>query len=158
MSWEVGPGVEAENALVLTPDGALEQLPTTRRIVAGAPTIPGWEFHSARPPKAWTCEFSIESERGRTIHIDARRWRYVLFRFPDRTFDIVLEQSNLANVSADERYTAAVVLLDGILGEVERLEWIRGIDPVETLSEEHANKTNPIDVLREHLASLVANP
>lgn len=156
VSWEVGPGQEEENALVITPDGARQQLPTTRRIVARAPRIPGWEFHWARPPRTWTLEFSIDSEQAGRIQVDARSWRYVLLRFPDHTFDVVLEQGNLKDVSERDRYTAAVVLLDGILGELKRLELIGGIEPVAVLPEEQTSKANPIEVLSKHLESLVA--
>lgn len=99
-------------------------------------------------------EFLIQSDGGDEIAIDARTWRYVLFRFPDKTFDIVIEQENLANVSDDDRYTAAVVLLDALLGEGKRLLWIRNVEPVEALSPEQGKKASRIVVLSEHLDSL----
>jgi hypothetical protein len=154
VSWEVGPGLNEENALVITPDGVRERLRMTQHIVSLAPAIPGWEFHAARPPRRWELQFSIDSAGGGVIQIDARDWRYVLYEFPDHTFDIVLEQSNLQRSTESNRYTAAVVLLDGILGELKRLKLIGRIDTVLVLSEEKVAKANPIDVLGKHLDSL----
>jgi len=158
VSWEVGPGRKEENALVITPDGSKEQLATTQRIVARAPMIPCWEFHWARPARTWSLQFSIDSDQGGRTQVDARSWRYVLFRFPDQTFDVVLEQSNLKEASESDRYTAAVVLLDGILGELKRLELIGGIEAVAALPEDQATKASPIESLSMHLESLVAKP
>lgn len=156
VSWEVGPGRLEENALVITPDGSKEWLGLTQHFVALAPRIPGWEFHWARPPREWDLRFSVERDTGGILDIDAREWKYVLFRFADHSFDIVVEQSNHRDVSASDRYTAAVVLLDGILGEAKRLELIGGIEPVVTLSKEHAAKASPVVVLAKHLDSLLA--
>lgn len=99
-------------------------------------------------------QFSIEGADGTHLDIDARPWRYVLFKYPDNTFDIVLEQNNLHSVSDDDRYAAAVVLLDGAVGERRRLALLGGIEAVETLSSEHAPKANPMHYLAQHLDSL----
>lgn len=154
IAWELGPGSTAENALAVSPDGDPDLLPLTQRIVAMAPTLPGWEFHPARPARAESLEFSIGTSSGDEIAVDAQSWRYVLFKFPDKTFDIVLEQQNLTDVSDDDRYTAAVVLLDALLGEGKRLLRIREVEPVAALNPEQGKKANPITVLPEHLDSL----
>jgi len=97
--------------------------------------------------------------KARTASItDDLPWRYVLLRFPDQTFDVVLDQSNLKEASESDRYTAAVVLLDGILGELKRLELIGGIEAVDALPENQATKTSPIEFLSKHIESLVAKP
>lgn len=154
VAWEVGPGKIEPSALVITPDGAVGEIEKCRRIVALAPTIEGWEFHSARPPRQWDLRFMIERDAGGFMNIDARGWRYVLFRFPDHTFDIVLEAHNLDKATSQERYRAAVVLLDGILGEIRRLKRIKGIDIVISLTQEQETSASAIEVLGEHLESL----
>lgn len=155
--WEIGPGKAEENALIITPDGSRDWVPVTQHIVALAPRVAGWEFHSARPPRDWDMQFSIEGADGTHLDIDARPWRYVLFKYPDNTFDIVIEERNLHSVSDDDRYAAAVVVLDGALGEKRRLALLGGIEAVETLSVECAHKANPIHHLAQHLNSLEAN-
>ena len=154
IAWELGPGSREENALAISPDGAAEWLPVTQRIVATAPPIPGWEFHPARPVKEWNLQFAISAAAGGELEIDARPWRYVLFRFPDGTFDVVLEQNNLFDASEEDRFAASVVLLDGLLGEAKRLLRMRDIESVVTLPQDQASKANPVTVLLEHLDSL----
>lgn len=157
VSWELGPGKAEENALAITPDGSKEWLPVTQHIIELAPRISGWEFQSARPQRDWDMQFSIEGAGGTPLRIDARQWRYVLFKYPDNTFDIVLEQNNLHSISDDDRYAAAIVLLDGTVGERRRLALLGGIEAVETLSAEHARKANPMHHLAQHLDSLEVN-
>lgn len=153
--WEIGPGKTQENALVITPDGSKDWLPVTQHIVEQAPRISGWEFESARPPRDWDMQFSMEGADGTHLDIDARPWRYVLFKYPDNTFDIVLEQNNLRSLSHDDRYAAAVVLLDGILGERRRMALLVEIEAVETFSAQHSGKANSMCHFAEHLDSLV---
>jgi hypothetical protein len=153
--WEIGPGKAQENALVITPDGSKEWLPVTQHIVEQAPRISGWEFESARPPRDCDIQFSMEGADGAHLDIDARPWRYVLFKYPDNTFDIVLEQNNLHSLSDDDRYAAAVVLLDGIVGERRRLALLVGIEAVEIFSAEHSREASSMCHFAEHLDSLV---
>ena len=54
------------------------------------------------------------------LEVNANSWRYVLLAFPDGVFDLVLERANMLGVGEDDRYAAAVVLLDGLLGEATR--------------------------------------
>jgi hypothetical protein len=154
VSWELGPGTDAENALAISPDGDPDLLPLTQRIVSMAPTLFRWEFLSARPARAVALAFSIATSGGRDISIDAQPWRYVLFRFPNETFDLVLEQNNLVAAADDDRYTAAVVLLDGLLGEATRLLRIHDIEPVVALRSDLEPKATNISMLPAHLRSL----
>ena len=155
VTWEIGPGSNGSNALVISPDGKKELLETTRRIVDLAPEIPGWELHSSRPRRDWDLRFSIEGSSGETIAVDAREWYYVLYKFADGTFDIVVEQSNLDAVDEDERYRAATVLLDGQIGEARRIELIGGIEAVAALNDSDREKASPVKTLADHLNSLV---
>lgn len=154
IAWELGPGSTAENALAISPDGNPALLRLTQRIVAMAPTLPRWEFHSSRPARAESLEFSISTTAGDEIAIDARSWKYVLYRLPNKTFDIVVEQPNLDGATDDDRYTAAIVLLDGLLGEGKRLLRIGDIEPVVALKADEAKKSNIITMLSEQLDSL----
>ncbi len=153
--WEVGPGKNAENALVVSPDGSRDLLQVTERIVRLAPAIDGWEFLSARPPRDGILEFSVKSEAGEWMDVDARDWRYVLYRFPDGMFDIIVEENNLVDVSEGARYSAAVIALDGILGERQRLGLFHTIDGVEKLTSDVAGAASRISLLREHVGKSV---
>jgi hypothetical protein len=151
ITWELGPGSKTENMLAISPDGRPELLPLTKHIVSMAPDLPQWEFFPARPAKSASLEFAIIGSSGKEIDIDARPWRYVLFRFPDQTFDLVLEQNNLTKATDDDRYTAAVILLDGLLGEAVRLLRVRDVEPVFSLAFDQEPKASPISALAMHL-------
>ncbi len=121
LGWELGPGQQLSYSLTLTPDGSAELLPLTEAIVAAAAPIPDFELHSARPAKRWDLRFSITGPRGEEVPVDARAWRYVLYRFQDGLFDILIEEPNMGHAEEDMRVSAAIVVVDGLLGERERL-------------------------------------
>ena len=153
VAWEVGPGEGDLLSLVISPDGVRDRLPATRHIIAHAPAIPGWELHPARPPKTWDLRFAIEHADGAVAHFDARPWRYALHRFPDWSFDLVVEQPY---VPADEvSELAAAIVVDGVLGEAARLELIADIEPVHALPPALVKKATPIVHLGDHIRSLV---
>jgi len=142
LHWEFGPGRTEEHAFVISPDGDKRWLATTRYIVERAPVLAGWQFHPAKPPKQWDLKVSIEG-----IAYDANPWRYVLYAFPDDTYDIVVEQNNVA----DLRPLAANIVVDGLLGEDVRLEIIGDIDVVDALDDQEGIS---IEHLAAHVRSL----
>lgn len=156
ITWELGPGLRQECALTLTPDGDPQLLPLAERIIEAAPELSRWEFHPARQKKKWDLRFSVTSSEGAEIPVDARSWRYVLLGFPDSTYDLILEQPNLRESSEEDRYTAAVIVVDGVLGEKDRLEYIGEISPTTSLTPEHAQSSTNIAQLADHLASLIS--
>jgi hypothetical protein len=141
--------------LTLSPDGDAELLELTKEIVQSAPQIADWEFHWARQPRPGQFEFSIGSVDGSSVEIDARPWRYVLYRFPDGVFDIVLEENNLRSLGDDERYAAAVVFLDSVIGEATRIARINEVEPVVKLTKEQASKANSVKVLASQFESFI---
>ncbi|PRQ10121.1 hypothetical protein [Enhygromyxa salina] len=155
MTWELGPGHAAQNALTLTPDGDPDLLRATKHIVALAPSIPNWEFHPAKPPKEWALTFSLETEGETVVDVDANRWRYVLLRFPDSTFDILLRQDGTELHDDDDRYVAAIIVLDGLLGEEARMSLVGSIELVDAFSAEELARVTPISELPHHLMSLL---
>jgi hypothetical protein len=150
--WEIGPGRMADNCLAISPDGDVEKLESTRRIVAHAPHVPNWEFLAARPSRTEAISFVISTDAGDELQVDAHDWSYVLYRTPRPQFDISIEQANLANASADERYVAAVVVLDALLGEERRLTRIADVVPVVEQGEDERAKATSIVHLSAHLA------
>ncbi len=157
VSWEVGPGHHAANALTITPDGDPSWLDVTLRIVALAPQLEGWEFYPARRAKEWSLVFAMEGSEGSELEVDANPWRYVLHRYADRSFDIVVEQNDMVGGDDDDRYSAAVIVLDGLLGEAERLRTIGGIECVSKLAPPEAEKASAMTSLRRHLESLTGS-
>jgi hypothetical protein len=46
VAWELGPGVRAANAFVISPDGDPDAIPLAAKVIAAAPAMRGWEFHA----------------------------------------------------------------------------------------------------------------
>jgi hypothetical protein len=132
-SWEVGPGKEEENALVISPSGDYEQLRATRAIVAEAPSIPGWQFYPAKPSKEWNYTFELHDAES-SYEIDARQWRYILFAYPDGTYDIDVVAPNLENVPEDRRQEALEIAVQGAIGEELRIGFVGEIRHVASFS------------------------
>ena len=50
--WEVGPGIQKENLLIISVSGRKELLDRARRLLNNAPTLYDWEFDILKKPKA----------------------------------------------------------------------------------------------------------
>lgn len=148
-AWELGPGLKEKNALVISPAGDRRRLTQTRNIIAQAPTIAGWEFHPAKPPKQWGLVFEMEAVDGATIQIDARDWRYVLLRHADGGFEVLVEAPNLADLSDEDRISAAEIVLDGVLGEQRRLEMPAEVGVIDKFDGETEHAAKPIKMIAD---------
>lgn len=154
MAWELGPGIKEENMLVLSPDGDVSRLHETRALIGRAPSLPGWEFHPARPARPSPLKFSIDTDSSRKLEVDAERWSYVLLRFKDGSTEVIVEQPESAEWSEDDRWAAAIVALDGLLGEERRLAGIDTLDIVPEMPDEYKTKRKPLACLSGQLSSL----
>lgn len=155
LSWEIGPGTEQENFLVISPSGDKQLLEFTKRIVKFAPRIQGWEFWPAKPPKKnWSGQLELETETGDFVRVEAASWEYILFRYKDGTFDILIKQSGLPAVAEDYALIAAEIALDGYLGESIRLEAIKGIEVVAEFDQATTGKASRLPVLPDHLKTI----
>lgn len=150
-SWEIGPGTGADNQLVISSGGDLDLLPITKKIVSYAKSIAGWEFYYAKPPKEWDLIFDFEKDNGDVINIDASNWQYVLLRYEDGGFEIIIQADDLDGLSEVDELIASEILLDGILGEEIRMLHISNIEVVKNFDSEHVNKSNDIKHLNSHL-------
>ena len=155
--WELGPGTEKRFSFVISPNGNADVLKETKEIINHAPLLSEWEFHAATPPKSWNEPvFKIRGSKGE-YKIDASKWEYVLFQFPDNTFDIILRAPQIIKLNEKEKYTAAHILLQGILGEEVFIVHIVDIEIVSDFDEEYKNNSTQIIQLKEHIRSLVRN-
>src|ERR1700743_1410523 len=90
-SWEVGPGKIKEYALVISPGGDLKLLKKSKRIVGEAKGCDAWEFYYAKQPKKWKLVFDFETRDHVVIEIDGSQWEYVLLRYEDGMFEIIIK-------------------------------------------------------------------
>lgn len=155
--WELGPGTIAENMLVISPAGRIELLSQTEAIISKAPKLDGWEFYPAKPSKKWALVFDLYDESGGSTRIDASSWEYILLKYDDGFFEIIIKASDIEKLDVAERQSAAEILLDGVLGEKTRILTISKIDVVSFFEEKYGNKGSSIKYLAEHIGKLVAN-
>jgi hypothetical protein len=149
LAWEIGPGSHAAWQLVISPnlDPALRR--TACKVVSLAPEVADWEFSPMRRPKEWNFEFTLQLERGGSIHVDASRWRFVLLRHADGSYEILLQGSSLPPMTDRERWHAATVVLESILGEQKLMEFDGEYELVDRLDGDFARRARPIrDLLR----------
>lgn len=92
-------------------------LEKAKKIISHTRSYNHWEFYYAKQPKQWELKFSFIGIDGREIFIDASTWEYVLLKYPDRMFDIIIEAPDIESLSDDDKIIAAEILLDGILGK-----------------------------------------
>jgi hypothetical protein len=155
LSWEVGPGSSEPWQLVISPNLNRDLRQKAQEIVSLAPVLEGWEFHSARRPKDWDYKFMMERSNGReSIELDASNWGFVLLEYPDGAREVVLQGTNLPTLDDDERWQAAAVTLEGILGEEVILERIDEFQLVDRLEPRFAAQQRPIQRLREAVVGI----
>lgn len=150
LSWEVGPGSCEPWQLVISPNLDRDLRPRTQEIISHAPVIQGWEFHSARRPKDWDYKLLMERSDGREpVQLDASHWGFVLLRYPDGAQEVLLQGENLSSLDEDERWHAAAITLESILGEEALLDKISQFELVDQLEPRFQEKRKPIQSLRE---------
>jgi hypothetical protein len=153
-NWEVGPGKVNPNALVISPNGDFELLNQTKKIIANAKECIGWEYYYANPIKEWNLVFDFKLNSGVQIIVDASNWKYILLGYDDGMFSIIIEAPNLSAFIKRDRHTAAEIVLDGVLGEEERMNTICDIEVVEKLDKGYDGRTSDIKNISKHLNSM----
>lgn len=150
LSWEIGPGSSEPLQLVISPNLDLNLLQKARKIISSAPVLNGWEFYSTRRPKDWDYKLLMERSGGRgSIQLDTSDWGFVLLQYPDGAREVLLRGKNLPDFNDDERWQAAAMTLESILGEEELLNRISEFELVNQLEARFATRERPIQQLRQ---------
>jgi hypothetical protein len=153
-TWEVGPGIHKEYQLVISPHGDKDLLKQTRNIVAMAPVLDQWEFYPARQPLQGSPIFILHTDKG-DVSFDASNWQYILYKFPDNTFDIVLKASTIQDFSPTDQAMAACLAIDGIIGEELRIAVFVEIEVVKEFEEGEKPGAPTLPNLLDHLKQLL---
>jgi hypothetical protein len=111
--WEVGPAGEGERFLSISPCGDPEMYPETKRIVALAPSMPGWNFLPARPKKDWDGVL-LWSIRGQ---IDVNPWKVVCFEYPDGMYELAFLTETLPQLPSNEQFSLIEFVVASEIGE-----------------------------------------
>ena len=110
-SWEIGPGKTKDHLLVISPSGDVDMLQETKIIIDNAIACDGWEYYYAKQPKQWDLRFYFVTGKGARLEVDAAQWEYVLLRFEDGMFTIIIKASDLQHL--DDNDTPHIKKLSG---------------------------------------------
>ncbi len=150
-SWEIREGKSKSNMLIISPGGDIELLDITKQIIDSSGDIPDWEFEYYKPAKDWDYVFSIDETSETKKDIDATKWEYILLKYSDQTFDIIIKADTIKLLNDTEKSIAIDIVLESILGEKKSLELIKNIDIVNDFQEKYLGKQNTITVLSSHI-------
>lgn len=128
--WEYGPSTGAEFYFCLSPNLREELMDDVERVIALAPTIDAWEFIAGKPRKNEILPWIMLDENNGEVEVDPSKWRFILYKFKDNTFDIDVKLDGL-NRSLDFQYLAINIMLTSALGEKEFMRLIKNISIVE---------------------------
>jgi len=156
-SWEIGPGKTKDHLLVISPSGDVDMLQETKIIIDHAIACDGWEYYYAKQPKQWDLRFFFVTGKGARLEVDAAQWEYVLLRFEDGMFTIIIKASDLQHLDENDKLTAVEIALDGMLGEELRLQTFCEIDVRGEFDSEHMNKASNMRGLAPHIKKLSGN-
>lgn len=150
LSWEIGPGGIEPWQLVISPNLDRDLRATAREIISLAPVLHGWEFHSARRPKAWDYKLLMNRSGERPpLELDVSGWNFVVLRYPDSALEIMLEGEDLSVIDDDERWQMAALVLESILGEELLLDKITEFELVDQIDPRFADQSKSIQQLKE---------
>lgn len=146
--WEVAPGRNAMQALVLTAAGDPELRSLAHRLVRAAPPADLlWEFYPSRQVNAQALELTLDVG-GHEFALDQLMFGLRVPRGTPR-MDVSAYHPIFADLDEDSRMEATLLALDWLLGEDDVARWVGEIAPA---------TFQPIDaVAAVHLPSVLAD-
>ena len=145
LSWEIGPGAVKPMQLVISPSLDRELREKARAIVARAPNFDNWELHPARQRKDWNYVLELGSD---SVPLNVSDWTFVLLKYPDGVREVLLHGKSLPPLSDEERWEAAAITLESILGEDYLLDNVDEFELVDEMEPRFAERERPIKYLR----------
>jgi hypothetical protein len=146
--WEFGPGTRGGDGhrLVLTPEGEHQLRPLVDAVLTRAPRLAGWEFHAHRLAESLPTALQAVAER---TSIDLTGWSARAELSEEGLVDITLAPPGPAAPS-DETRSAALVLVETLVGEELMDVWVGGVEV-----EERASGGVPLAQLASGVRALV---
>jgi hypothetical protein len=131
VDWEIGPLQQGGQFLAFSPSQVDDECySAVKLMIASAPNHPNWKFTLFKPPRVWFLEFDLELAGG-TRTVDGKLWEFIIYAFKDGTFDILFKPDiSCDDLEKDALLNAAIVIVDGELGEAARRATIGEIEIV----------------------------
>jgi len=129
-SWEIGfDSKVGKYFLTISPEGDFELLQLSKDIILHAPKIENWIFYSSKPPKQWKLKFNLLIDDKKVL-FDANEWRYVLYKYSDNKYDIVIQVPEYYALYKEYFFQIGDIAVTGELGEGFVIEYINEIELV----------------------------
>lgn len=129
-SWEIGFDDKVKKKfLTISSEGDTELFELSKAIINQAPPIEDWIFYSSKPPKQWKLIFNLIIN-GEKVQFDASEWKYVLYKYDDGVYDIVIKVPNSYKPYEGYFYQLGDIALTGELGESFVIRYINEIELV----------------------------
>jgi hypothetical protein len=112
--WELGPGEAAGTSFLAfgMDDDSTRRSAST--LCERAPLLAGWEFRLGKPRKQWDGRLLWGVEK---VQVDARAWRFLVFRYADGMHEITLVRPRLPAAIKDQAQALAVFVVEAELGQ-----------------------------------------
>lgn len=157
LEWEMGPVGSATEVregvtsyLAISPCLNEDLLSKTQEIIALAPEYKGWAFFPAKPAKGWTGNWDMLNEFDRMISVDANEWKYTLYQFEDKTYDMDIWVNNIDG-NLHTQYIAVDIVITNLLGEEKFMKQIKNIKIVNDSDLNGQDKWTLLKNLEKHL-------
>ncbi len=153
-SWEIGPGRNEEYALTISPNGDGRRLQISKQIVQEAPLIAGWEFYYCKPPKDWDFTFEMYDRSMIKQQFDASDWEFIIRedRQQRDKMEILLFAHNLFRVDRDDLPAVADLVINNVLGEEIKINFVQNLDLLEEIPVELEGRSRKLPELRASFA------
>lgn len=149
LSWDIGQGLLKSRQFVISPSLNRDLREIARLIVANAPKLDDWEFHSARQPKDWNYRVEVTNEKtGEITAVNATDWRFVLLTYPDGFREILIETGALLRLSDERRQEIGEIVLLSLLGEDSFMDSVDNFELTDRFEPQFAQKARRIQQLR----------
>jgi hypothetical protein len=142
--WEIGPGRNKLHFFAISPAGDPDYLNAARTVISAAPNLTDWEFYPAKPPRDWDLKVELQIDN-EIVAVDCKRWEFVLYKFSDGVFDLLFIPHGMEQMPRQVQYFASTILLDGEIGEANRIELIREVEIVSAWSEKQAKFARKVE-------------
>jgi len=154
LNWEMGPYHDPDNTLAISPS-VRENIELAQRIVAAAPSLAGWHFLSAKPPKELN-RLAMELPGVQGAEVCGDEWVYRLTAYNKIAFFDIEVFTDYAGPAADchlELLTRR--LIECTVGEVPYLEKFAAVKVFRGTEARPPEKLTAFPALGRHIAHLL---
>lgn len=150
-AWEIGFDDKVnKNFLTISAEGDSELFKESKAILDQAPKIDDWIFYSCKPPKQWKF-ILVLSINGEKVQFNANEWQYVLYKYPDNVYDIIIKVPFSYHIYKEHFYQIGQIAVSAELGEAFVNEYINDIDLVFEFNEKEKDKETNFKHLKSHI-------